>query len=75
MKKDKRKNPLVSFVIDALDFKHLKLISTTYGVSVAQVARGYFRVGLGKKPGGLAAIKFGKMEDLELTSTNSTSTQ
>ena len=63
MKKEKRKNPLVSFVLDDLDFKHLKLVSATYGVSIAQVARGYFRVGLDKKPGGLTAVKFGKMND------------
>ena len=66
MKREKRKNPLIAFVIDEEEFKKLKIHSATYGVSIAQIARGYFRTGVAKTSV-IPAIKWGKIAESELT--------
>lgn len=45
MKRTERANPLLSFVLDGVEYEQLNSIAAIHGVSVAQIARGYFRMG------------------------------
>lgn len=58
-------NTLVAFVVSDEEASALNKIADYYGVSIAQVARGFFRVSFSKQSleGSLPAVRLGKMID------------
>ena len=43
MKSEKKKNPMVAFVLNPNEFAAVKELADYFGVSIAQLSRGYLR--------------------------------
>ena len=63
VREDEGRKPLVAFVVTEDEIAELNKIANYYGVTIAQVARGFFRLSFAKQTtdGSLPAVRAGKL--------------
>lgn len=58
-----RPNPLISLVVTGEEFEKLEKFSKKYGVSIAQITRGFLRIGIADEPELQKVVVLGSLQE------------